>query len=115
MPDALAQIKKEGGRRPTSFQSITTSTYVIWLQRIHWWFDRPIPSGSVMFVVADDSIIAEPLCDLLPRLTPDVGAKACSLTGSKPAVSNSRVKELLGWKPIYRSMARRRGRLRSRR
>jgi len=45
--------------------------------------------------------VSEPLCDLLPRLMPAVRDKARCLTGTKPAVSNARIKELLGWRPVY--------------
>ena len=100
-PDALAQIKREGGRRPTKFQTYCYIDVRDLATAYRLAVERPIPSGTVLFVAADDSVVAEPLCDLLPRLMPDARAKARSLTGSKPAVSNARVKELLGWKPIY--------------
>jgi nucleoside-diphosphate-sugar epimerase len=54
-----------------------------------------------MFVVADDSTIAEPLCELYPRVKPSIGNKAIKLTGSRAAYANARAKKLLGWKPVY--------------
>jgi UDP-glucose 4-epimerase len=60
-----------------------------------------IPSGTILFVVADDSTVAEPLCDLYPRLMPSIGAKARSLAGSKGSYSNGRAKKLLGWQPVH--------------
>ena len=63
--------------------------------------ERSIPSGTALFVVSDDSTIAEPLCDLYPRVMPSIGDKACSLTGSKGSYSNSRAKKFLGWQPIH--------------
>lgn len=63
--------------------------------------ERAIPSGTILFVVADDSTVAEPLCDLYPRVMPSIGDKARTLTGSKAAYSNVRAKRLLGWQPIH--------------
>ena len=100
-PEALAEIKKEGGRRPTKFQTYCYIDVRDLASAYRLAVERPVPSGTVLFVVADDSVVAEPLCDLLPRLMPAVGDKARSLTGNKVAVSNARIKELLGWKPIY--------------
>ena len=54
-----------------------------------------------MFVVADDSTVAEPLCDLLPRLNPAVGERASGLTGTQSVFTNARAKEILGWKPRH--------------
>jgi hypothetical protein len=61
---------------------------------------RPLPGATVMFVVADDSTIAEPLCELYPRVKPGIGNKASKLTGNRAAYANARAKELLGWKPV---------------
>jgi len=60
-----------------------------------------IPSNTALFIVADDSTIAEPLCDLYPRVMPSIGDKARSLTGSKGPYSNGRAKALLGWQPVH--------------
>jgi len=100
-PEALEQINREGGRRPTKFQTYCYIDVRDLAVAYRLAVERPIPSGTVLFVVADDSVVAEPLCDLLPRLMPAVGDKARSLTGSKVAVSNTRIKKLLGWQPIY--------------
>jgi hypothetical protein len=58
-------------------------------------------TGGLGKVVADDSIVAEPLCDLLPRLRPSIGDKARALTGTKAANANARAKALLGWRPQF--------------
>ncbi|HEY7163531.1 MAG TPA: NAD(P)-dependent oxidoreductase, partial [Candidatus Binatia bacterium] len=60
-----------------------------------------LPPASVMFVVADDSSIAEPLCDFYPRIMPSIGDKARSLTGTTGPYANARAKELLGWEPVH--------------
>ena len=100
-PEALEQIRKEGGRRPRKFQTCCYIDVRDLATAYRLAVERPVPSGMVLFVVADDSVVAEPLCDLLPRLMPAVRDKARSLTGTKSAVSTARIKELLGWKPVY--------------
>ena len=100
-PDTLAQIKREGGRRPTKFQTYCYIDVRDLATAYRLAVERPMPKETVFFVVADDSVVAEPLCDLLPRLMPSIGDKARSLTDHKSAVSTARIKQLLGWKPVY--------------
>jgi hypothetical protein len=63
--------------------------------------ERSISGGTVLFVVADDSTVAEPLCDLYPRLMPGIGDKARGLTAGKAVYSNALAKKLLGWQPVH--------------
>ena len=100
-PDELEQIKKDGGRRPTGFHAysyIDARDLAVAFRRA---VERSIPSSTILFVVADDSTVAEPLCDLYPRVMPGIGDKARSLTGSKGSYSNARAKRLLGWEPVH--------------
>ncbi|HET8564301.1 MAG TPA: NAD(P)-dependent oxidoreductase [Candidatus Binatia bacterium] len=100
-PDELEQIKKDGGRWPTGFHAysyIDARDLAVAFRRA---VERSIPSGTVLFVVADDSTVVEPLCELYPRVKPDIGDKARSLTGSKGSYSNVRAKRLLGWAPVH--------------
>ena len=69
-----ANQERRGQAANPSFKPTATLTYVIWPAAYRLAVERPIPSGSVMFVATYDSIIAEPLCDLLPRLMPDARA-----------------------------------------
>jgi nucleoside-diphosphate-sugar epimerase len=100
-PDELAQLKKDGGRKPSSFQAYSYIDARDLATAFRLAVEKPLASDSVMFVVADDSNVAEPLCDLLPRLRPSIGDKARALTGTTAAYSNRRAKELLGWQPRY--------------
>ena len=52
-------------------------------------------------LAADDSRVAEPLCELLPRLYAPIGDRASELTGSRSSIANERAKELLDWTPRY--------------
>jgi len=100
-PGELEQIKKEGGRRLSGFQAYSYIDARDLAVAFRLSVERSIPSGTALFVVSDDSTIAEPLCDLYPRVMPSIGDKARSLTGSKGSYSNSRTKKLLGWQPIH--------------
>jgi nucleoside-diphosphate-sugar epimerase len=100
-PEELAELKKIGGRPPTSFQAFSYIDARDLAVAFRLAVERDIPAATVMFVVADDSNVAEPLCDLLPRLRPSIGDKARALTGTKAVFSNQRAKKLLGWQPKY--------------
>lgn len=63
--------------------------------------ERPLSGNTVLFVSADDSSVAEPLSSLLPRLLPGIGDMAQGLPGTSSGLSNSRAKQLLGWKPEH--------------
>src|SRR5512132_1946615 len=86
-PEELAELKKSDGRDLAVAFRLA--------------IEKPLVSGTTLFIVADDSNVAEPLCDLLPRLRPTIGDKARSLTGTNSAYSNVRAKALLGWRPNY--------------
>jgi nucleoside-diphosphate-sugar epimerase len=100
-PEELEQIKKDGGRRPTGFHAYSYIDARDLAAAFRVAVEQPIPSGTVLFVVADDSTVAEPLCDLYPRVMPSIGDKARSLTGNKGSYSNARAKRLLGWQPVH--------------
>jgi len=100
-PEALTEIRQAGGRRPTKFHTYCYIDVRDLATAYRLAVERPMPKETVFFVVADDSVVAEPLCDLLPRLMPSIGDKARALTGGKSAVSTARIKQALGWKPLY--------------
>lgn len=100
-PDELHELKKTGGRKPASFQAFSYIDARDLAAAFRRSIEKPLPNGTILFVVADDSNVAEPLCDLLPRLRPSIGDKARALTGTKGAYSNARAKALLGWRPQY--------------
>jgi len=100
-PEELEAIKKTGGRKPSGFQAYSYIDARDLALAFRLAVVRPLPGTTIMFVVADDSTIAEPLCELYPRIKPSIGNKASKLTGSRGAYANARAKELLGWKPVY--------------
>lgn len=100
-PEELSELTKAGGRPPASFQAFSYIDARDLAVAFRLAVEKPLPSGTTLFVVADDSNVAEPLCDLLPRLRPSIGDKARGLTGTAAAYSNARAKALLGWHPQH--------------
>ncbi|MET1016313.1 MAG: NAD(P)-dependent oxidoreductase [Leifsonia flava] len=60
-----------------------------------------IPNAETFFVGADDALARLPLADLLPRFVPGSDELAAGLTGTSPAFSSAKARELLGWQPQY--------------
>jgi len=87
--EELEKIKKDGGRKPTGFFAYSYIDARDLAVAFRLAVERSLPSGTVLFVVADDSTVVEPLCDLYPRIMPAIGDKARNLTGSKGAYSNA--------------------------
>ena len=58
-----------------------------------------IPNAQVFFVGAADALADAPLAELLPRFVPGTQELAAGLTGSAPAFSIAKARELLGWEP----------------
>jgi nucleoside-diphosphate-sugar epimerase len=100
-PDELEQMKKDQGRRVSGFHAYSYVDARDLAVAFRLAIERAIPSGTTLFIVADDSTVAEPLCELYPRVMPSIGDKARALTGSKGAYSNARAKRLLGWQPVH--------------
>ncbi|MBM4262232.1 MAG: NAD(P)-dependent oxidoreductase [Deltaproteobacteria bacterium] len=100
-PDELEEMSKSGGRKPSGFQAYSYVDARDLAVAFGLAVKRPLRGGTIMFAVADDSTIAEPLCDFYPRVKPAIGDKARALTGSAGVYSNTRAKELLGWQPVH--------------
>lgn len=100
-PEELSELKKTAGRKPLSFQAYSYVDARDLAVAFRLAVEKPLANGTTLFVVADDSNVAEPLCELLPRLRPSIGDKARALTGTRAAYSNARAKALLGWRPQY--------------
>ena len=58
-----------------------------------------IPNGETFFVGAADALATAPLAELMPRFLPGSDALAAGLTGTSPAFSIAKARELLGWEP----------------
>ena len=100
-PEALDEIRRAGGREPEGWREYSYIEVRDLAVAFRLGVEKPLPGCTVMFVVADDSTVAEPLCDLLPRLNPAIGDRAHALTGTRPVFTNARAKKILGWKPVH--------------
>jgi nucleoside-diphosphate-sugar epimerase len=58
-----------------------------------------IPNGETFFVGAADALATAPLAELMPRFLPGSSELAAGLTGTSPAFSIAKARELLGWEP----------------
>ena len=58
-----------------------------------------IPNGQVFFVGAKDALATSPLAELFPRFLPGSTPLTEHLTGTSPAFSVGKARELLGWEP----------------
>ncbi|MCP9001063.1 NAD(P)-dependent oxidoreductase [Pseudarthrobacter sp. RMG13] len=58
-----------------------------------------IPNGETFFVGAADALATAPLAELMPRFLPGSEALAAGLTGTSPAFSIAKARDLLGWEP----------------
>jgi UDP-glucose 4-epimerase len=58
-----------------------------------------IPNGETFFVGAADALATAPLAKLMPSFLPGSETLAAGLTGTSPAFSITKARELLGWAP----------------
>jgi nucleoside-diphosphate-sugar epimerase len=58
-----------------------------------------IPNGETFFVGAADALATAPLAELIPRFLPGSAELSAGLTGTAPAFSVAKARELLGWEP----------------
>jgi UDP-glucose 4-epimerase len=58
-----------------------------------------IPNGETFFVGAADALATAPLAELMPRFLPGTAELTAGLTGTSPAFSIAKARELLGWEP----------------
>ena len=100
-PEAMADLRRAGGRAPDHFRMYSYVDLRDLAEAFRLAVERSLRGHHVLYVCADDSRVAEPLCDLLPRLLPEIGDMARDLTGSRSGTSNARAKEVLGWRPRY--------------
>ncbi len=100
-PEALDEMRRTGGRQPEGWREYSYIDVRDLAVAFRLAVERPVPGGTVMFVVTDDRSVSEPLCELLPRLNPAIGDRARALTGSRGVFANARAKEILGWAPAH--------------
>jgi nucleoside-diphosphate-sugar epimerase len=98
-PEQMAQMRLTRGRPPRNFDMYTYIDVRDLAEAYRLAVECPISGHVVLWIVADDSVVDEPLSELLPRLLPGLGDMARQLTGTRPATTNARAREVLGWRP----------------
>ncbi|MEK7879869.1 MAG: NAD(P)-dependent oxidoreductase, partial [candidate division NC10 bacterium] len=99
-PEEMDELRLTGGVKPSRFSLYSYIDARDLAMAYRSAIEQPVSGSVVLFTPADDSSVAEPLSDLLPRLLPSIGQMARELTGSRPALSNARAKKLLSWRPL---------------
>jgi nucleoside-diphosphate-sugar epimerase len=61
--------------------------------------EAPGLANELLLICADDSCVVGPLAELLPQLDPRTALMATRLIGNRSALSNSRARAVLGWRP----------------
>lgn len=100
-PETSTALRQDGGLHPTRFDLCAYIDARDLATAFGQAVELPGLGHEAVFVVADDSSCAEPLCKLLPRVAPQIEDMAAALTGERPGVSNQRAKELLRWQPHH--------------
>jgi nucleoside-diphosphate-sugar epimerase len=100
-PAMAAELRAQGGRPVTRFNTYAHIDPRDVATAFRKAVELPEVTHTALFIAADDSVCTEPLAEALPRVAPELGEMARSLTGTRPAVTNARAKEVLGWQPRY--------------
>jgi nucleoside-diphosphate-sugar epimerase len=100
-PEQLVELRRSNGRKPAGFAlyhyiDVRDLALACCLAA-----ERPLEGSHTLFVGSGDSLIAEPLCSLFPRLMPAIGDRAKTLTGTQAPVSIARARTVLGWSPQH--------------
>lgn len=101
LPDATAELGRQGGQTSTRFDLFQYIDVRDLATAYRQAVEVSLPGHAALNLVADDSTCAEPLCEVLPKLMPEVASMAASLIGVAPGVSNLRAKKALQWQPSH--------------
>lgn len=101
LPDDTAELGRQGGQTSTRFDLFQYIDVRDLATAYRQAVEVSLPGNTALNLVADDSTCAEPLCEVLPKLMPEVASMASSLTGTAPGVSNLRAKKALQWQPSH--------------
>ena len=101
LPEVSEKIRRENGVRFTKYHLFGYVDVRDLAVACRLAVENPALQHEIMFVGADDSLSSEPLCELIPRLMPEVGEIALRLTGTLGHISSARAKKLLEWEPRF--------------
>lgn len=100
-PEELQSLRQSGGVAPTVFgmyHYVDARDLAVACRRA---IELPLSGCHVLFAGSGESIVAEPMSTLLPRLLPAIGDMASELTGAGAPVSSARAHEVLDWTPRH--------------
>jgi nucleoside-diphosphate-sugar epimerase len=100
-PEELDALRKQGGRKVTGFQLFNYLDVRDAAEAFRLAIERPVEGHVALLVPNDDTSVAEPLSELMPRLYPAIRELVKAFTGTRPVVSNARAKRILGWQPRH--------------
>jgi UDP-glucose 4-epimerase len=100
-PEVLEALHRDGGVKPRRFDLFAYVDARDLAVAFRLAVEKPGIKHELLLVPAADSTVAEPLATLLPRLEPRIGDMAAELTGTRPAVSGARAKNVLGWESAH--------------
>lgn len=96
-PDELHGLAQSGGIKPVKFAMFHYVDARDLAEACRRAVERPLTGSHALFTGSGESVVAEPLATLYPKLLPAIGDKAKTLTGPQAAVSVARAREVLGW------------------
>jgi nucleoside-diphosphate-sugar epimerase len=100
-PEEMAALRQSGGRQPTRFVPFNYIDVRDLAAAFRLAIERLLEGHHVLFIMADDAVIAEPLATAMPRWLPATAEMARPFTDERPSVSNTRAKAVLGWQPRH--------------
>lgn len=101
LPATVAKLGRTNGLRNPAYSHLAYLDVRDQARAARCALEIRVDGYLVANLAADDSRVAEPLCELLPRLHAPIGDRADQLTGSRSSISNERAKALLDWSPRY--------------
>jgi nucleoside-diphosphate-sugar epimerase len=102
MPEGMERLRQDGGRRVARFGLASYIDVRDLAEAYRLAIEAPadrVAASPILFIVADDPSVAEPLSSFMPRMLPAIGDLAADLGEGRPAVSNQRAAVALGWRP----------------
>lgn len=100
-PEEMRQLREAGGITPRRFALFHYVDVRDLASACRLAVERPITGCNVFFAGSGETLVAEALSTLYPRLIPAIGDRAAALTGACGAVSIEKIKRTLGWAPKY--------------
>lgn len=100
-PEELQMLSKSGGMKPDIFRLYHYIDVRDLAEACRLAVERPLKGYNALFVGSGETTLSEPLSSVYPRILPQLGDMANSLTDSRAPVSTDRARRVLNWSPRY--------------